>query len=819
LFTAPPQHDDMKKRDSLRCARNVQPISIHFMRIELKHKPTAVLISTFISFLLATVLAGVNCGVALAHPGSEDGAYRVRGVVQDQTGAAITHAVVKFRGPGFSQSTSTQNDGGFAFEALNVTHGFLTVTAPGFAPAHLQWSSSSAAAAPLIIVLTPAAVSESMTVTASRTPTGLTETAASVIVLPSETISSTAALTLDDLLRQVPGFTLFRRAGSRAANPTTQGVSLRGVGASGASRALVLADRFPLDDPFGGWIYWDRIPRASVSRIEVVRGAASDLYGTNAMGGVVNIISKKSDAPEFSLEGSFGNEHTPDVSTWSAIQMGRWRAAFAGEAMQTDGYVLVGQSDRGSVDTPAGSEHETANLRLEREVSSGGRIFAEVTGFRETRANGTPLQQNRTHVRQLAFGADVQTESAGSFSLRAYGGPQLFDQTFSSIAPDRDVESLTRLQRVPAQQAGLDLQWSRPVGARQTMVAGVEGREVRGASDELGFFGGAATSATGTGGRQRTKAVFGEDIIRLTPRWIATVGARFDNWMNYDGLATSRPLSSPGQNAVTHFPLRTEFAFSPRLSTLFRVNENLALSGSIYRAFRAPTLNELYRNFRVGNIVTLANSDLDAERLSGAEAGAQIGNSTSRVTLRGTVFWSDTTRSIANVTLNVQPNLITRQRENLGRTRSRGFDLDSTARITPTVDLSAGYEFVDSTVVSFPLDPSLDGLRIPQIPRQALTFQARYANPASAVRLKRWIVAFQGRVIGTQFDDDQNRLLLGSFFSLDAFVSRPLGHDIEVFVAAENLLNDRYAVGRTPVVTLGPPLLFRGGIRIHLGSR
>ena len=103
-------------------------------------------------------------------------------------------------------------------------------------------------------------------------------------------MQTTAAFRTDDILRQVPGFSLFRRTTSRAANPTTQGVSLRGLGASGASRALVLSDGFPLNDPFGGWVYWDRAPRESIGSIEVASGGASHLYGSDALGGVINII-------------------------------------------------------------------------------------------------------------------------------------------------------------------------------------------------------------------------------------------------------------------------------------------------------------------------------------------------------------------------------------------------------------------------------------------------------------------------------------------------------------------------------------------------
>jgi outer membrane receptor protein involved in Fe transport len=102
---------------------------------------------------------------------------------------------------------------------------------------------------------------------------------------------------LDDALRATPGFSLFRRSSSRVANPTTQGVTLRGVSGSGASRTLVLADGLPLNDPFGSWVYWNRVPQAAVERVEVAGGAFGDLYGPDALGGVVQILTHAPDRP------------------------------------------------------------------------------------------------------------------------------------------------------------------------------------------------------------------------------------------------------------------------------------------------------------------------------------------------------------------------------------------------------------------------------------------------------------------------------------------------------------------------------------------
>ncbi len=101
----------------------------------------------------------------------------------------------------------------------------------------------------------------------------------------------------DDVLRLVPTFSLFRRTSSLAAHPTTQGVSLRGIGPSGVSRTLVMIDGVPFNDPFGGWVYWTRVPLDNVDRVEVVDGTSSSVYGNYAMGGVINVVSARPRPP------------------------------------------------------------------------------------------------------------------------------------------------------------------------------------------------------------------------------------------------------------------------------------------------------------------------------------------------------------------------------------------------------------------------------------------------------------------------------------------------------------------------------------------
>jgi outer membrane receptor protein involved in Fe transport len=739
---------------------------------------------------------------------------RIEGVVQDQTGAAVERAEVTLKdGAAVIAQGVTDSDGRFRLEVLTPAAAVtLSVRAVGFAPFESSLDAVQANLLGLEIVLAPAPLSERVTVTATRTETRLGETAASIVALSRTELATTAAVTLDDALRQVPGFSLFRRSGSRTANPTTQGVSLRGVGASGASRAVVLADAVPLNDPFGGWVYWNRVPRTSINTVEVLRGGASHLYGSAALGGVVNVITRRPyDSPALRLEASYGNQQTADASLFAAGRKGDWGASGAFETFHTDGYIIVDERERGSVDVPAGVRSAVARLSIERKLSTDASVFVSGNVFGEARSNGTPFQRNRTHIRQLVLGGDWRGERAGAFTARVYGGTQVFDQNFSAVNDDRTRETPTRVQRVPAQSIGASLQWSRLAGARQTLIAGLEAREARGASDELAFVAGRPSALVGAGGRERTIGIFFEDIIRATPELFITAGARIDRWRNYRALSATRPFSS-NVTATTRFPDRTETAFSPHLSVLYRAREHVSLYASMSRAFRQPTLNELYRGFRVGDVLTLANENLRAERLTGGEAGASFHYFGQKLNARAAFFWTEMTRPVANVTLSVTPGLITRQRQNLGRTRSRGLEVEWDARLTNSFTVSGGYLFADATVVSFPANALLEGLQIPQVARHQLTFQARYVNPALLT------AAVQGRASGAQFDDDQNRFRLDPYFTLDAFASRRITRGLEAFLAAENLFDQRYTTGLTPVRTVGPPLLLRLGFRLFIGA-
>ena len=168
------------------------------------------------------------------------------------------------------------------------------------------------------------------------------------------------------------------------------------------------------------------------------------------------------------------------------------------------------------------------------------------------------------------------------------------------------------------------------------------------------------------------------------------------------------------------------------------------------------------------------------------------------MTLSSTAFWTQTNDPVANLTLTSTPNLITRQRQNLGLTRARGLELDAEARLGEPFRLAGGYAFTDGFVQSFPPSPSLEGKLLPQLPRHQASLRLLFDR-------KRLSASADVRFVGNQYEDDLNELRLASFVVADLIATFRVGRSAEVFAAVENLFDERYAVGLTPVSTWAHP--------------
>lgn len=719
-------------------------------------------------------------------------AARIAGVVVDASGAPVAGARVTA-----GTASATTGDSG-TFDLADAPDGEVEVraTAPGFATASLTVTGSVDNAR---LILQPAGLLDTVVVTASRGAERLSTPAATTVVTAAELLTS-AAGSLDDALRNTPGFSLFRRSSSRVSNPTTQGVTLRGVSGSGASRTLVLADGLPLNDPFGSWVYWNRIPLAAIERVEVVRGATGDLYGADALGGVVQVLTFAPGRTRFRASGEGGSHGTAKFSGFGGAQREGWNFDAAGEWVRTDGVVIIGEEVRGPVDVRADSDYTNGF------IGAGYNPGAWHAGIRlnlydEERGNGTPRQVNSTRWTQMSGDAGG-AGAGGAWSARAASGTQDYYQTFSAIlgGAARSGERLTFEQTIPTKFMTGTGQWTRATDATVWLL-GAEGKRTESTAEETRYsVAGVASGPFLAGGTESSGALFAR--VSTTPRADLTLvfGMRADFW-------ESTPLQT---TLATH----SAAYFSPRLSAAWTLSPVTSIHGSVYRAHRTPTLNELYRNFAVGNALTMANPELDPERLTGFDGGVLF--SLQGLSARVTGFWNELDGAVTNVTIPTVPpapaNQITRQRQNTDTVHAKGIELEADLRPHPRVTVSALAGATRSTFADTPAQPLLEGNRVPQVPSYQLGATVTYLDPRG------FTGSVQARRIGAQFDDDLNTpaFELESFGVVDLSASQALRRGLHLYVAVENLMDADYDVGRTPIRTIGWPRTTRIGVRVFL---
>ncbi len=744
---------------------------------------------------LSGLLFTLSSGLALA------AASRLHVCVRDTGGRAIVGATLRFADR--SIGTLTTGVDGCATALLNSGNRTdLTATGQGFAPT----TAEATPGADLTVVLQPARVAEQVEVTAARTPLALDASASSVRTMSNRELTEAPGFALDDRLRQVAGFQLFRRTGSWVANPTTEGTSLRGLGSTAPSRTLVLSDQVPLNDAFGGWIHWDEIPQLAVRSVELVRGGASDLYGSSAIGGVIDVMPVVPQVRAVALNLAGGGEDTISLDGLGAEAVGRWAGLAAVSVFDTKGYILTAPRFRGAVDTPSNVHAESGRVEIRRGVGSDGSAFLRGNLLNEARGNGTPVQTNGTRIWRYQAGSDWTASQVGRFFVRAYGEDEGYRQSFSSITPNRSGEQLTRLQKTPSQQLGLAAQWARSLRAF-TLVAGADALDTRGTDAETPVVRGAAQTTASVSARQRDLGGYAEVLwqpqsqqIGLASGWSAALSGRVDRFRSFDARLAG---SSSGP-----LPEIDETVASPRLGLVKQIGGGVSLTGSVFRAFRGPTLYELYRTGQVGQQTTLANASLRSERATGFELGGltSVGKLGS---VRGSYFWTQVNRPVASVVLSSTATTTLLERRNLGQLESRGVDAEWDLRPTRWLSMTGGYQFALSTVTRFQADPTLVGRWTAQVPRNSATAQLRFERGGLGV------LSLDARSSGRQYDDSANSFELHSYFQLNAYAEHGFREHWALYISAQNLFDRSIEAGRTPVLTLGTPRVVLAGLRFR----
>ena len=607
--------------------------------------------------------------------------------------------------------------------------------------------------------------------------------------LSAEDLKSTPRL--DGALKRAPGVSLFRRTGSDAANPTIQGISLRGVAPSGAGRALVTLDGAPQNDPFGGWVIWSALPPEGLESVTIVRGAGAGAYGAGALTGVIALEERGTGEGVSALDLSVAQRG----GARAAVALGTSGLLVTASAETSDGYVPV-RGGRGAADAPTTLDSGSFAVRAQGERD--GIVGAlRLGGYEEQRGAGL-VGANSTASGGSAALTVAKIVNGGGWRLQAWARSSDLANTSAAVAAGRvSTTPASDQYSTPALGYGFNAAWQ----GRGEAFSWEVGGDVRFADghayERYRYLAGAFTRGRESGGTTAVGGVYAEGVLDRGD-WLVTGGARIDAWRQQDAVRRERDLATGAVTLNQTSPNTSGTTPTARFGARRRLGHAGWLRGAAYAGFRAPTLNELHRPFRVGNDVTEANPTLTPEKLYGVEVGLG-GDGATRWS--ATVFYNRLDDPITNVTVGAGPGTfpvagfipaggVLRQRRNAGQIEAWGLEADI-ARTFGELTLNGAVAATKAEVDGGTAAPQLTGKRPAQTPEYTVTAGADWK---AAERLT---LSANLRFESERFEDDLNSRKLAASVGVDARAAWRLTPDSEVYLAAENLTDARIEVGET----------------------
>lgn len=696
------------------------------------------------------------------------------GSVKSDAGKPVASATVVVLDRSSAVVTTTA-EGAFSFDNVTLPVD-IEVSAIGFATARVTVKAS-----PVVVTLTPLAVTESVVVFGRSAP-AWRDAATGTTTLSRDDLDRVPAMTPDESLRVVSGFSLFRRSSSRASNPTTHGVTMRGLSASGSSRALVLVDGVPLNDGFGGWVTWERLPAGAIDQVSVQRGPSGDAFGTDALGGVIRLVTPTGASRSASASGEFGSLSTTSLGLSGGAPVRGANVFAAASWFDTDGFVPLEAASRGAVDALMDTTWTNGYGRIG--VGPATRRFTlSGWGGRDVRGNGTVAQRNRSRggTGSAAFDGVFAATTAAA---RITAGTNWYEQTFSAVASSRATERLTSTQHIDTDIVRGLVEIGHAIPRGQIALRGSFAQAASNFETLAVATSGVVTTTT-KDLRDDSQSLSAQVAVAPVTALTLTAGARHE-WRQ-------APLDTSASKGAS----------VARGSASWRVNANVAARAGVASSHRWPTLNELARDFVAGSTTTQANNNLLPERARSIEAGIDLNARRQQLTV--TMFRSNVQDAIANVTLSSGATIV-RQRRNAGEAQSRGVEIDSQLQ-------SAMFRLrVSATWLSAHFknsqEAALEGNWLPQVPKRSLAITGDVLLPYHHV------ASITVHDASSQYDDDRNAFLLAGATQVDA----RLGGKLKTFgwyIAVENIGDTRLETGRTPLVALAQGRAVRVGVTIR----
>jgi outer membrane receptor protein involved in Fe transport len=516
--------------------------------------------------------------------------------------------------------------------------------------------------------------------------------------------------------------------------------------------------------------------------------------------GVIALHEETGDG--FAGDASWGERQSGHAAAAGGASLGGIDLFASASVESSAGWIPIDEEQRGAADVPVTLNARSASLRAQTNVASDTLLSARVGVYDEARHSG--LGETASEASGISTSLTLaHPEQSGELGWRLQAwlrSTDLFNSS-ASVSADRSVATPANNQyATPA------MGWGTNAALRGTFdwldwEVGADARFARGNSREQFSFSQVTRQFTQgriSGGKTSVAGIYAEGAGHFD-NWLLTLGVRADRWSSSGGHLIQTVFAT-GATTTTLYPSKHGVVPTARAGARYDVSEAFYLRSAAYAGFRAPTLNELYRPFRVGNVTTSANPDLTPEKYYGVELGA--GGTLGDFSWDGDIFFNQLHAAITNVTLNNNPNTL--QRRNAGNINAPGIEANAKYRVGDGLSLRAAFDLTDAHV---------NGLRPAQTPRWTVTagFDARLID--------RLLLSADLRYESKRFSDDQNTLPLEAATTVDAKLSYLLTDKVSVYLAADNLFDADVATSASagavgPTITYDAPRMVRVGVSL-----
>jgi outer membrane receptor protein involved in Fe transport len=637
-----------------------------------------------------------------------------------------------------------------------------------------------------------------MVVTATRTEREMQYVPSAVSVVTREDIERSPYQDAISVLKDTAGVMVYNGRGPLSTS-TYNKVIIRGMGAD-SGRVLVLIDGVPYADAQSQQFEWSLLNKDDIERIEVLRGPASALYGSHAMGGVVNVITRKpvKEGSTTTLETGFGTFDTWSEGLRHSARKGKLGYTLSGKMTGTQGYATRPEDER--------SENNGEDVRARREMARGAVTY----DFDETsRLTVDTSYGNFRNQGMYKFDPDFLL-----FTNTDYRGRATYEKDFGTVKTTftghagytdgkyENPDSTTNPTRVEYTktgdqwQMGGEGQASFALGDSHFITTGLS--FTRNGMDTKYSYRSGARERT-RGGLQDVYSVFLQDEMTFfNDRLVIVPGLRYDYWRTHEGFDKDTDLS-PTKN---EYDAASHSSVSPRVGVRYNVSEGLALRAAVGQAFRVANLNKLYGEFISGSTVYQANPNLDPEKSTTYEIGMDVSNDQG-MSVGLTAYKTSAHDYIATVDNGVDAGGNTlKTYRNEDRVDIHGAEIEAAWQFSERWRFFGGYTMTDAEILS----GTYKGKRPTGIPNSKVSYGFDYANPAL------FNLRIVGRTMGSIEYNSANTQTYGDYTDFDAQVSRAFAigeTQLEASLDVTNILNEEIretksseAPGRSFFVTL-----------------